>query len=327
MQKEYRSCEATQLDKDRMKNMTRKRTRNVALIDIGSSKAKFVVASVRNGQKEKTLHRESRLINIGAGLNTTHPVVSSEAIAMLTQVLRDYASIMRSYAVSAARVIGTDALRQARNIVQVQALVQQEAGARLEILSHQEEAQLFFSVVSSRFPGRIAVVDVGGGSVQLSIGSRNNLEQSYLLRTGTVTMQRTYIHSTNPSSDELDRVWQHVRDQIRQLSLMPTGVDKLVYGSTNILSFFQEAGIGTNTVRNIPEHPLQADVNELINLYYEIVRYPYDARSRFFPSDPYFMHGADLSLINVICLCQALGVREVIPTNLNLSEALLVGLA
>jgi exopolyphosphatase / guanosine-5'-triphosphate,3'-diphosphate pyrophosphatase len=299
--------------------------RNIAVIDIGSSKVKFVVATFRGEHQEKILHREKRLINIGAGLNTERPIVSSEALVTLGSILEDYRRVMDSFDVSSFRVIGTDALRRASNAHEVARIVERATGAKVEILSPQEEARLFFNAVSSEIQGEVAVVDVGGGSVQLTLGNNAEIRSMFLMKTGTVTLQRTFITSDFPSTSELGAVWLHVRQQIRELNVSRAPEARLVYGSTNILDFFTEAGVVSQTTSSF-KSPAQVPLSQLIDLYEKIVQHSYADRARFFPSDPAFTQGADLSLINTICLCEALGVNEVIPTNLNLSDALLFSL-
>jgi len=303
-------------------------TNRVGVIDIGTLKTKFVIAEFDKDQNRKILVRERKITNLGQGLNKENRLISPDAVLTQHEVLNEMIKKMEELHVDAYNVIGTEALRKADNAETVITMINEAVRQDLQILGQEEEAMLFFNVVSRSMPNEnLAVADIGGGSVQLAIGRNGNLQRLELLNTGTLTLQKGMVESDIVSPTEDQASWEYVHDAIAKLNLIPIGEAHLVYGSTNILDFFREAGIGKDIYPDDDYHPRRANIQELVDLYYQIIQHPRNQRSHFFPSDPYFMWGADKGIINIASLCDSLKIDEVIPTNLNVSDGLLFKLA
>jgi len=298
------------------------------VMDIGTLKTKFVVAEFDKNNRRKILVRDRKITNLGQGLNDDNKRISQEAVSVQRGVLADFVNKMDELHVNAYSVIGTEALRKADNAKDVVTIINEAVKQDLQILGQEEEATLFFNVVSKSMPNdNLAVTDVGGGSVQLAIGRNGNLQRLELLNTGTLTLQKGMVHTEIVSEEEDKASWQYVNNAVSKLNLTPIGDAHVVYGSTNILDFFREAGIGKEIYPSNEHHPRRANIQELVNLYYNIIQHPRSQRAHFFPSDPYFMWGVDKGIINIASICEALKINEVIPTNLNVSDGLLFKLA
>ena len=194
------------------------------------------------------------------------------------------------------------------------------------MLSHEEEAQIYFHVVASDLDADVAVADTGGGSVQLCIGRKENLESMYLLKTGIYYMQERFGKSHHPTLSDQQEAWEYVRGEIGKLKLIKKPGMKFVYGSTSIIDFVQALGIKLERVNYTKNHPYTVSIKELMKLYDKLMPYSYEERMAFYPAEPYFMWGADKGIMNIVSMCEALGIEEVIPSNMNISDGLLLEL-
>ena len=242
------------------------------------------------------------------------------------ETLQEYMRKMKDFGVEKYRVIGTEALRRAENSQEVLKEIEAVTHIPTDVLSHEEEAQIYFHVVASDLDADVAVADTGGGSVQLCIGRKENLESMYLLKTGIYYMQERF---GNPIILLCLISRKHGRCERRDREIETDKKNpgmKFVYGSTSIIDFVQALGIKLERVNYTKNHPYTVSIKELMKLYDKLMPYSYEERMAFYPAEPYFMWGADKGIMNIVSMCEALGIEEVIPSNMNISDGLLLEL-
>ncbi len=114
----------------------------------------------------------------------------------MCRVLRDYASIMKSYRVEDYKAYGTSAIRETENTVIVLDQIAQRTGIRIEVLSNSEQRFLNYKSIASKGDAfnRIiekgtAIVDIGGGSIQISLFDKDTLVTTQNMRLGVLRLQ------------------------------------------------------------------------------------------------------------------------------------------
>jgi exopolyphosphatase/guanosine-5'-triphosphate,3'-diphosphate pyrophosphatase len=224
-------------------------------------------------------------------------------------------------------VVGTEALRRAKNAAEVRGIIEAIVKVPVEILSHEQEAQIYFNAVTSDLKGSVAVIDVGGGSVQLTIGNKKAIDYTHLLKTGTYYLQEKFGKSHLPTAEDQKAAWSYVRSEVGKLGLAPNPKLTVVYGSTCVIDFFSETGVAMYDSGHSQTHPYKTKLSSMMNLYDKLMPLTYEQRMELFPSEPYYMWGADKAIMNVVALCEQLGVDEVLPSNMNISDGLLLELA
>ncbi len=297
-----------------------------AIIDIGTLKTKFVIAEFDKDLKRKILYKDKKLTVIGRDLDKTDNIIIQKSIDKQVEALKEFMAKIRKYKVKAYRVIGTEALRRAKNSKGVLSIIEKITKQPTDLLTHEDEAKIYFNVIANDLDGDLAVADIGGGSVQLTIGNKDSIASMHLLKTGVYYLQEKFGQSHLPTKQDQDDAWAYVRSEVSKLKLNKNKKIKFVYGSTNIIDFFKETGIKLKKVDHTVEHPYKSATAELLKLYHKLMPYTYEERMEFFPSEPYYMWGADKAIMNVVALCEALGVNDVIPSNMNISDGLLLDL-
>jgi len=116
--------------------------------------------------------------------------------------------------------IATAAARRAGNGGRFVSVISERRGVPISILSGEREAEFAFlgawTALPEDFRGRIAVVDIGGGSTEIGVGTRSHIAQQMSLPLGALDL---------PSRDAAEAIWEHVD---RALDAAPLAVRGLL---------------------------------------------------------------------------------------------------
>lgn len=166
-----------------------------AAIDVGSYELamKIYEISAKNGIREidDIRHR----IDLGTDTFTTGKI-SYERVDELCRVLRDYAGIMKGYHVEEYKAYGTSAIRETENTMIVLDQIAQRTGIRIEVLSNSEQRFLDYKAIAAKgeefnrvIEHGAAIVDIGGGSIQVSLFEKDTLVTTQNMRLGVLRLQ------------------------------------------------------------------------------------------------------------------------------------------
>ncbi|MFN3814063.1 MAG: Ppx/GppA family phosphatase [Aquificaceae bacterium] len=189
----------------------------VGVIDVGSYSCRLVVADV-NKDKLNIVYEEGNITALGSGINSSG-VISQERMEETIKVMRAYAEKARTVGASSVRVIGTEALRKARNANDFVQRVKAETNMELEIVSPEKEGRYaFFAVAYSLKPsGRFCIIDQGGGSTEFVCGTDFNIERLNSLPFGIVNLTEGFIHHDPPTLYELESLKDFLDEQISKV--------------------------------------------------------------------------------------------------------------
>jgi exopolyphosphatase / guanosine-5'-triphosphate,3'-diphosphate pyrophosphatase len=189
----------------------------VAAVDIGTNSTRLLVADIDGrGRDAKlvTVERRTRITRLGQGVDrdrALHP----DAIARTLGVLREYGAVISDLGVERVRATATSASRDASNRDELFDPAEQVLGTRPELLAGEAEARLEFlgATASLTEPEPYLVVDVGGGSTELIVGS-DEPEGLCSIDIGCVRLTEQFLHSDPPTAEELSQAVSVVRDQL-----------------------------------------------------------------------------------------------------------------
>ncbi len=295
----------------------------LAVIDVGTLKSKFEIRDYRSPDQYSVVYKDKKLTVLGRDLPKTNGMIIDSAIKTTIEALNEFKLKMKELAVKTHLAVTTEAVRNAKNSEAVLRRIKDETGLKLIVLSHQDEAEIFFKHVANSFNNkRVAVADIGGGSVQVVIGKGSTIEYVHLFKTGTYFMQETFFKTHKPEKNELLAAQNYVKQEFKSLRDLGLVVDELVYGSTNIIDFMKAVNIKLKKSNYTDPHPYRSHINELKSVYEKISPMKYEDRMELFPEEPYYMWSADNALVNIIEMAEILNLDSVIPTNENISSGL-----
>jgi exopolyphosphatase/guanosine-5'-triphosphate,3'-diphosphate pyrophosphatase len=186
----------------------------LAAIDIGTNSVRLLVIDSAGRELERLM----RMTRLGQGVDVTG-ALAPEAIARTVLVLADYGARLRAHGVTRLRAVATSAARDAKNGQDFFEAAQTALGVRPELLSGDAEARLSFHGAThglSRSDGPFLVIDLGGGSTELVLGTEQP-EAAISLQMGCVRMTERHLKSDPPSTAELAACEQDVRRELAQV--------------------------------------------------------------------------------------------------------------
>lgn len=160
---------------------------------------------------------------------TNEGALSHKGVDALISFVKEAVVAAEDHGCESVTAFATSAIREASNADEVIALVMLQTGIELDILSGEDEARLTFLAVRRWFgwsTGRLAVFDIGGGSLELAAGSdeRPDVARSFELGAGRLT--RDWFRDDVPSPEEVKSLRKYVRAGIAREagSLLRAGV-------------------------------------------------------------------------------------------------------
>jgi exopolyphosphatase/guanosine-5'-triphosphate,3'-diphosphate pyrophosphatase len=204
-----------------------------ACIDIGSNTTRVLVADVVDGRLREVLQQRA-FTRIGKGLKGGE--IPREKIAEVARVVAGQRALVEQLGCATLRVVATAAIRGADNAADFTAALRGEGGVDVEVLDGAEEARLAFAgatrTLGEPLEGSVGVVDVGGGSTELAIGTlAGGATWSESFRVGSGLLTDHYRRADPPSAAELHAMREYAHGVFEGLELPPVDVAVAVGGS------------------------------------------------------------------------------------------------
>jgi exopolyphosphatase/guanosine-5'-triphosphate,3'-diphosphate pyrophosphatase len=160
-----------------------------AVIGIGSNSVRSLVADV-HGAEFTRLWRDREGTRLFAGLDEAGNL-NRDSMDKTVSAVRRMASEARRQGAEELAIFATSAARDAANGETFMAAVEREAGVPLRIISGEEEAELSFLGASSAVSApRCGMIDIGGGSTEIAIGTQAGIENAFSCQMGAVRLYR-----------------------------------------------------------------------------------------------------------------------------------------
>jgi len=162
----------------------------LAAIDIGSNAIRLGVGFLDRERSAKFIEEIREPIRLGDEVFKSG-LISERAMARAEGAFARFKGIFERHAVTRYRAVATSALREARNQREFVARIKRASGIEIEVISGEEEARLIFLAVKHAYNlrGKLALlVDIGGGSVEVSIVKNSEVVFSESLKIGAVRL-------------------------------------------------------------------------------------------------------------------------------------------
>jgi exopolyphosphatase/guanosine-5'-triphosphate,3'-diphosphate pyrophosphatase len=184
-----------------------------AVIDVGTNSVKVLVA---DGGRD--LLRALETTRLGEGLAGSG-VLSPAAMERTAAAVSGFAARARELGAGTVTVVGTAACRRAQNTAELATRIEQECGLGLTVLTGEQEASLSFTGALRRLPriaGNTLVVDIGGGSTELTVGV-DEPHRAASIPVGAVTATESDLTTDPPRPEDLTNVIGAVQDDLEEL--------------------------------------------------------------------------------------------------------------
>jgi exopolyphosphatase/guanosine-5'-triphosphate,3'-diphosphate pyrophosphatase len=175
-----------------------------AAIDIGSNSCRIAIASVQQ-HRLKLLYQDREVVRLGASVFETG-MISPEAMDLTIKALKRFQKAVQVHVVDRVRVVATSAMRDARNSEAFRAWVKSTTGWDVEVISGLEEGRLIHLGVSTHEPGargRCLLIDLGGGSCEVTVSERGRIRSMVSMPLGAVRLQQEFLRTEPAGKEEI----------------------------------------------------------------------------------------------------------------------------
>ncbi|MBI3357882.1 MAG: Ppx/GppA family phosphatase [Nitrospirae bacterium] len=286
----------------------------LAVIDIGTNSIHMVLAEVLPDASYKILDRFKDMTRLGNGAFATRQL-SDEAIARALEVLKTLVTLARNKGFDRIVAVATSAVREARNGGDFVDLIAEQTGLTVRVISGVEEARLIFLGVKNSIAlpdGPTMVVDVGGGSVELIVGSRGGMIHAKSLKLGAIRLVDQFLSKTPPSNQMMRALEEAVTDPLKAAlgSFRPKKFESLV-ATSGMAGNIADIIHLRQTRRPIPQHNLATvTLKDIRVLEAELARSSVKARLAIPGLDPKRADTLLPATIVLRCLLELSGLEE-----------------
>ena len=186
-----------------------------AAIDIGSNTTRVLVAELEGGQLRGVMDQKA-FTRLGEA-SGPDGAIGPEKVAEVADAVATQVRLAEELDAEAIRIVATAAMRQAPNREEVVDEITRACGVPVEVLGEQDEGRLAFigatRTLGHVVEGEVAVVDVGGGSTEIVLGTLSEGSRSVSsFRIGSGSLGDAFLSGDPPSAADIRAMREHVGD-------------------------------------------------------------------------------------------------------------------
>ena len=212
-----------------------------AAVDIGSNSVRLSITELRKGRL-LPLHQDREVTRLGESV-FRNGSLDPQAMARSLKVLRRFHRTVQTFAVDRTRVVATSAMRESNNGHIFAEWVRAATGWHIDVISGPEEGRLIHLGVAARLrrrPSNLLLIDLGGGSCELTLSSGGHIRDIISLPLGAVRLTEEFVHHDPPAKEEMKRLQEYIAEEMvripRQWSRIATKVGIATSGTAAALA-------------------------------------------------------------------------------------------
>jgi exopolyphosphatase/guanosine-5'-triphosphate,3'-diphosphate pyrophosphatase len=300
----------------------------IAAIDIGTNSLHMIVVRVRPDLSFEVIDREKEMVRLGAG-GLDGRALTPEAMQAALQVMSKFRRLAESHKVDEIIAAATSATREAENGGEFLNTVTAQTGIRPQVISGTEEARLIHlaAVYGVGLPSTVAVVvDIGGGSVEITRGTGTQIDVGRSFKLGVIRLTERFVKTDPLDPRDERKLLRHIHAELGDYldEIAAAGYDRVIGTSGTILSLGAMAAAELGSPRGSPLRNLRVAAKQLHRLRRALPALNLEKRLRVPGLEP---RRADLAVAGAILLdtiLKGLGASEITLCDLSLREGLVL---
>src|SRR5215472_347257 len=188
----------------------------LGVLDVGSNTFHFLVVDAHQGGRPLPVFSHKAELHLGKHLEGGNRL-SDSVTRQLLAFVGEAQQLAEDKGVEEVIAFATSAIRDSANGDQVLASVREETGVDIKVLPGPEEARLTFLAARRWFgwsAGRVLMLDIGGGSLEIAAGIDEEPETAFSLPLGAGRLTRDWLTTDPPSPEEVRQLRRHIRAEI-----------------------------------------------------------------------------------------------------------------
>lgn len=189
----------------------------LGVLDVGSNTVHLQVVDAHPGARPSPATNQKVELRLHEYLNKDGEI-TAEGVALLEASIEDAISHAKEFETEEILAFATSAIRDAKNGKEILAEINQKFEIDLQVLSGDDEAQMTFLAVRRWLgwsSGRLLVLDIGGGSLEIAVGDDERAEATVSLPLGASRLTREYLGSDPHTSKEIKALETYVLDAVK----------------------------------------------------------------------------------------------------------------
>src|SRR5471032_2104583 len=300
----------------------------IAAIDIGTNSIHMIVVQVRPDLSFEVIDREKEMVRLGAG-GLDGRALTPEAMHAALQVLSKFRRLAESHKVDEVIAVATSATREAENGGEFLQTVTQQTGIRPRVISGTEEARLIHmaAVYGVSVPGDVAVViDIGGGSVEVTRGAGAAIELGRSFKLGVIRLTERFVKTDPLEPRDQRKLVRHIDAEAGKYldQIARAGFERVIGTSGTILSLGAVASAAEGLAPGASLRNRRFTAKQIHRVRKDLVALDLEKRLRVPGLEP---RRADLVVAGAILvdeLLRRLGATEITLCDLSLREGLVL---
>jgi exopolyphosphatase/guanosine-5'-triphosphate,3'-diphosphate pyrophosphatase len=212
----------------------------IAAIDCGTNSIHMIVVRIRPDLSFEVIDREKEMVRLGSG-GLDGKALTHEAMTAALQTFSRFRRLAESHQVEEILAAATSAVRESGNGGEFLTAVERETGIKPQVISGTEEARLIHlaAVYGVDVAGASAVViDIGGGSVEITHGAGTSLRVARSFKLGVIRLTERFVHTDPLSGRDQRKLVRHIDDELSKYlrDIRSAGFDRVIGTSGTILS-------------------------------------------------------------------------------------------
>lgn len=195
-------------------NKTADQAVRLGVLDVGSNTAHLQVVDVYPGGSPSPLHSVKAQIGLAEDIDR-HGVISQDGLERLVRAVRRCVAEARAYGVAELVPFGTSSVRDAPNRIEACKRIRRATGIDMSFFSGEVEAGLTFLAARRWYgwqAGRMLMLDIGGGTVELACGRGEEPELAASLPLGAWRLTRRYLNADPPTAQQIKKLRRRLRE-------------------------------------------------------------------------------------------------------------------
>src|SRR3954452_1179021 len=192
----------------------------LGVLDIGSNSAQLQIVDTYPGAPPLPTHAVKEPTRLAECFEPDGSI-SAAGVERVVEAVRSAMSAARRFSVEELFAFATSAVRDATNRDEIVARLERDAGVAPQLLSGEDEAWLTYLAVRRWYgwsAGRLLLLDIGGGSMEIVLGRDAEPQLAISLRLGAGRMTREFVSSDPPSRAQLKTMRRHIRETLGEVA-------------------------------------------------------------------------------------------------------------
>jgi exopolyphosphatase/pppGpp-phosphohydrolase len=300
------------------------KTKNIAIIDLGSSTIKLTVSEIDQSNQISILLKKSITTNLAEDYFETN-TIKNTAKEKTIQGLKDLKNEATEYGVVDFKLIATKVVRDAKNSEDVIKEIEANTGLKLEVLSKEDETRYVVKAVLDSFNDKnqdMLIINAGGGSSQITF-NLNNKTHEYSLPIGISDLNEKFIQEYPIEVSKYKEMKEFIKDTVnKEIKEIPQ-IDSMVYTGGE-LDYMLMTGFPLEEFDGSISHPKKISPKSFKEYAAEMRKMSLEEIQAFMPNNPNWMNGAIASNTLLETFGDLFKIKTVIPSNKNVNDGILL---